>query len=195
MIAEKRIRAESERNRFGTEDTGRNNRAGKAYVAAGRFARTARDMKKETRTMSIPRLLPQIEYLGHSRITGKVQSDRGDSIIEQIVDVQAGTAKALRDELKFYPKDAGDADDSYYFEMVDNWRCNLAPDVVKLYDWDGWRIDDMSAYSYIEKISGGSAGQGGHTDDADQVAAILARNRIQLPPGVFPQDLDGISWG
>ena len=146
--------------------------------------------------MSTPRMRPQIEFMGHARITGKTQTDRGDAIIEKIVGVPAGTASALRDELRSYPHEAENGGDSdAYLEIEDAWRCGLAQDVAKLYDWEGWRIDDMAAYSYIERISGRPAGHGGETDDADHVAALLARNRTALPPGVFPQDLDGLSSG
>jgi hypothetical protein len=145
--------------------------------------------------MATPRLIPQIDYLGHRIASGKTPTDRSDAVIEKIVGVPPSTAKAMREALRTYPQNSAGDDGSDYFEIIDNWRVGLNPDVVKLYDWDGWVIVDMAACSYIEKISGAPASNGGHTDDRDEVAAILARNRTALPPGVFPQDLEGLSWG
>jgi hypothetical protein len=146
--------------------------------------------------MSTPYLRPQLEYLGHTDITKKVVSERNDRVIETLVNVPAGTAAALREALASYP----DGNATYangpdeYFDRVLTWRDGLTEAVRNLYEWDGWRLNDMAAFSYIEKISGERAECGGETDDHDHVAIILARNGVNLPQGVSVRDLDGLGW-
>jgi hypothetical protein len=146
--------------------------------------------------MTTPRLMPQIEFLGKTAITGKTVTPQGDRCIERIVGVPAGTAAALRSAMVSYPDGTNYKPDYIgYWENVATWNANANKAVCTLWEWTGWRIDEMATHFYIEKLSGRSAYEAGHTEDDNDVAILIDRNRIDLSEGISPSELQGLAWG